>query len=168
MSERERAISGEVFINANLAEAWNAWTTKKGIASFFAPDCKIDIKPGGYYEIYFDPEAPEGERGGEGLKVLAVQPEKMLSFTWNAPPSLPEVRHQHTSVVLRFYSIEDGTKVTLYHSGWGSGGQWDQAFEYFQRAWLAIVLPRLAYRFKKGAIDWSNPPGINELADYNN
>lgn len=167
MNERERAISGEVFINANLTEAWNAWTTEEGIKSFFAPDCKIDIKPGGFYEIYFDPDAPEGERGGEGLRVLAVQPEKMLSFTWNAPPSLPEVRHQHTCVVLRFYAIEDGTKITLYHCGWGSDGEWDQAFEYFQRAWLAIVLPRLAYRFQRGAIDWSDPPGIDELTGYN-
>ena len=160
---RERYIYKEVIINAEPDEVWLAWTTENGIKSFFAPECNIDIRPEGEFEILFNPDAPSGEKGGEGLKVLAVQHRQMLSFTWNAPPHLSEVRDQRTIVVLRFCPHPTGTKVTLFHGGWGTGGQWDEAYDYFVRAWSDIVLPRLKYRFVKGAVDWANPPGPDVL-----
>jgi uncharacterized protein YndB with AHSA1/START domain len=151
----DRAIHGEIVVPASVAEVWNAWTTEEGVTSFFAPACTIDLRPDGPYEILFDPSAPPGQRGGEGLRVMAVQPMRMLSFTWNAPPSLPQVRGQRTHVVVRL-AVEDDhrTRVTLHHDGWGSGGQWEDAFRYFDRAWNQIVLPRLRLRFEQGPIDW--------------
>jgi hypothetical protein len=74
--------------------------------------------------------------------ILAIQPLKMLSFIWNAPPNLPEVRNQKTHVTMRFNKItENSTKVILHHESWGKGGQWDKAYEYFQIAWGKVVLP---------------------------
>ena len=162
---RERVILGEIVINAELKEVWEAWTTEAGITSFFAPDCTIDLRPDGAYEIYFNHESPPGERGGEGLRVMSLQPMKMFSFTWNAPPSLPQVRGQRTHVILRFYQEEGKTRVTLHHDGWGTGGEWDKAYDYFQRAWKEIVLPRLKYRFEHGPIDWNDPPSVELLAE---
>jgi uncharacterized protein YndB with AHSA1/START domain len=151
---QERQIYVEVVINAPLEQVWEAWTTEQGIKSFLAPDCKIDLRPDGAYEIYFNPGAPPGLRGGDGLRVLAVQPMQMLSFTWNAPPSLPEVRPQRTHVLLRFYADgEQQTRLTFRHDGWGTGGEWDKAFEYFQRVWPDVVLRRLQDRFEYGPID---------------
>ena len=151
----ERAIFGEITVPAGLDEVWAAWTTEEGVKSFFAPGCRIVLEPDGPYEIYFNLDAPDGQRGGEGLRVLAVQPKKMFSFTWNAPPTLPEVRGQRTHVILRFYEAGAGsTRVTLRHDGWGEGGQWDEAFEYFESAWKEVVLPRLGQRFEHGPIDW--------------
>jgi uncharacterized protein YndB with AHSA1/START domain len=159
----ERVLTGEIVVDANLEEAWAAWTTEAGIRSFFAPACNIVIQPDGPYEIFFMPDAEPGLRGGDGLKVTAVQPKQMLSFTWNAPPSLPAVRPQRTHVVIRFFPEGDKTRVTLFHSGWGSGGQWDQAFEYFDSAWNDVVLPRMVWRFKHGPVDWEKPPSAEQL-----
>jgi uncharacterized protein YndB with AHSA1/START domain len=89
-SNTERSINLEIETNASLSDAWNAWTTKKGIQSFFSPDCLIDLKVGGAYENYFNLEAKPGERCGEGNKILAIQNESMLSITWNAPPICPK------------------------------------------------------------------------------
>lgn len=159
--EDERAVKAEVIVPAGLDQVWQAWTTEEGLKSFFAPACKVDLRVSGAYELYFNPAGAPGERGGEGNVILAIQPMNMLAFTWNAPPSLPNVRQQHTSVVLRFKEIAPGqTKVTLVESGWGEGEEWDQAFAYFNRAWAEIVLPRLRYRFANGPIDWSNPPSL--------
>lgn len=160
---QERAIHLEVTVNGSLSDVWQAWTTKEGILSFFAPDCKIESEVGGAYEIYFDPSAKNGLKGGEGNKILAIQNEKMFSFTWNAPPSLTDVRNQRTHVIIRFHKIDNNqTKVILHHDGWGDGGQWDNAFDYFIAAWGKVVLPRLQYRFEEGAIDWNNPPKLNK------
>jgi len=159
----ERAISLEVTVNGSLEKVWDAWTTEEGVKSFFSPDCKIELKVGGAYEMYFAPDAPEGQRGGDGNKILAIQKLKMLSFTWNAPPSLPDVRNERTHVILRFEPItENSTKVILHHDGWGDGGQWDKAFEYFKSAWGKVVLPRLKYSFENGPIDWNNPPDVSK------
>jgi hypothetical protein len=98
--------------------------------------------------------------------VLAMEPESMLSFSWNAPPSLPSVRHQRTHVTIRLDAAgERLTRVSLHHDGWGSSGEWDDAFAYFHRAWTQIVLPRLAYRFLHGPLDWENPPGPAALKE---
>lgn len=164
MKNNEKAIFAEVKVNASLDEVWEAWTTEEGIKSFLAPACKVDLRPDGAYEVYFNPDASEGERGGEGLRILSIQPMKMFSFTWNAPPTLPNVRGQRTHVILRFIPEEDGIRVTLHHGGWGSDGEWDQAFEYFQKAWNDVVLPRLRYRFEHGPVDWENPPSVETLA----
>jgi uncharacterized protein YndB with AHSA1/START domain len=51
----ERAIDKEVVVNATLEQAWQAWTTREGIVSFFAPDAKIEARVGGAFHIHFDP-----------------------------------------------------------------------------------------------------------------
>lgn len=163
MAKKERMIQGEVVVAASIKDVWEVWTTEPGARTFFAPDCQIDLEPGGAYEMYFSPESPPGFRGGEGCRVLAVQPMTMLSFTWNAPPSLPKVRGQYTHVIIRLLEESDGTRVILTHDGWGSGGEWDKAFDYFKAAWLKVVLPRLRFRFAKDPINWESPPDLDNL-----
>jgi len=158
-AETEKVITGQIDVPATLGEVWDAWTTEEGAQAFFAPKSHIDLKPGGTYEMLFNLEAEQGKQGGEGMVVLAVQPMRMLAFTWNAPPDLPSVRGQMTHVVVRMAETEAGkTRVTLRHDGWGEGNEWEKAFAYFSRVWPSVVLPRLRYRFETGPVDWSNPP----------
>ena len=158
---RARVVYGEVLVDAGINEVWDAWTTEEGIKSFFAPGCHVDLRVDGLYEIFFAPDNPPGERGGDGMRLMVIEPGKMLSFTWNAPLHLPDVRGQRTHVVLWFDDAGGGrTKVTLRHDGWGEGEEWDKAFEYFEKAWLEAVLPRLEYRFSVGPVDWDNPPRL--------
>jgi uncharacterized protein YndB with AHSA1/START domain len=152
----ERAIEKSIEIAATLDQAWEAWTTREGIVGFFAPDAKIEPRVGGAFQIYIDPGAPPGRRGADDMRFMALQPKKMISFDWNAPPSLPEARTQRTFVVVRFEPLgEKSTRVTLNHSGWGEGGQWDQTYRYFDRSW-GNVLANLKKRFDRGPQDWTD------------
>lgn len=151
----ERAIDKQVVIAATVDQAWEAWTTREGIVSFFAPDAVVDPRVGGAFHVYIDPTAPDGMKGADDMRFLALQPKKMISFDWNAPPSLPQARAQRTFVVVRFEPVnERETRVSLHHTGWGEGGEWDQAFAYFDRAW-GNVLANLKKRFESGPQDWS-------------
>lgn len=161
--EPERVITAEVTVAAPAATVWQAWCSEAGVKTFFAPAAKVELRPGGAYEMYFAPDAEPGQRGGEGNQVLAYQENRMLSFTWNAPPSLPSVRNQRTFVVVRFDELgPEQTRVVLRHYGWGDGGEWDKAFAYFTRAWNNFVMPMLKYRFATGPVDWNNPPDLSK------
>jgi uncharacterized protein YndB with AHSA1/START domain len=157
----ERAIDKEVVIAANVDQAWDAWTTRAGIVSFFAPDAVIEPRVGGAFHIHIDPTAPPGMKGADDMRFLALQPKKMISFDWNAPPSLPQARLQRTFVIVRFEPVnERETRVSLHHTGWGDGGEWDKAFAYFDRAW-GNVLANLKKRFDSGPQDWTE--WLNQL-----
>jgi uncharacterized protein YndB with AHSA1/START domain len=154
------ALEFKELIPASIAEVWNAWTTEEGVISFFAPACRLDLRPGGAYEMYFNIDAEIGERGGEDCVILAVDKERMLSFTWNAPPEFPAIRHQKTHVTIRLAKVDGtNTTVTLQHDGWGEGEAWQQVRNYFYRAWGEIVLPGLRQRFIGGPIHWDQNSG---------
>jgi len=129
-------------IPLDLETIWKKWTTHQGLKTFIGVDNKVELRPGGPYEIYFLKDNPEGTRGGEGNQVLSFLPQKMLSFTWNAPPSIPEIRHHahKTWVVVQFEKVDaDHTKVTLDHLGWLAGAKWDETYDYFDRAWDIVL-----------------------------
>ena len=152
----ERSIDKQVEVAASLDQAWDAWTTREGITAFFAPDAKVEPRVGGAFQIYMDPLAQPGMRGADYMRVMAVQPKKMISFDWNAPPHLAQARQQRTFVIVRLEPVgEKLTRISLHHTGWGDGGEWDQTYAYFDRAWGG-VLGNLKKRFETGPVDWTS------------
>lgn len=151
-----KPIKLSALIQAPLSDVWQAWTTEDGARTFFAPECRIEYRVGGAYEMYFDLNAPAGQRGGEGCQILALEELSLLSFTWNAPPEFPSVRFQRTHVMVYFTSMEKNqTGITLIHDGWGKGEDWQKTREYFVHAWGKVVIPRLKTRFTSGPILWN-------------
>jgi len=151
----ERAIHDSITVKASVDEVWNAWTTSDGIKTFFAPDAKVELRVDGPFQIYINPLAAPGMKGADEMRIIGFQDKKMLSFTWNAPPSLPEARKQRTVVIVRLTARGDAlTDVSIHHIGWGEGGEWDKAFDYFSKAW-PNVLKNLKKRFDDGPIDWT-------------
>ncbi|MBL8519431.1 MAG: SRPBCC domain-containing protein [Betaproteobacteria bacterium] len=160
-SAAERALNVETTVKATPREVFRTWTTTEGIKTFFAPGGVIEPKSNGLYEIHMNPFAPPGERGADDMRILGLQEDKMLSFTWNAPPHLPEARKQRTTVIVRFAPAGDSeTRVTLHQTGWGDGGEWDKAYDYFSKAW-PFVLANLKKRFEAGPVDWT--PHLTQL-----
>lgn len=127
--------------HATRAEIYKLFTTHEGLKTFFGEDNHIEITPGGPYEIYFLLDNPIGLRGGEGCQVLSFIPNRMLSFTWNAPPQFPEIRSStyHTWVVLEFMD----KRLQLTHLGWPEDPEWSKVYDYFDRAW-GIVMDNLS------------------------
>lgn len=153
---KSRRLKLHAEVASGIEDAFARWTTPSGIESFFAPACSIGAGPGEPYEIYFSPDSEAGERGSEGCTIITVDPPSRFAFTWNAPPAVPALRAagEHTRVSVLFKRKgPDRTLVTLTHTGWGVGSDWDRCFEYFEEAW-PVVLGRLVAVCAGGEMDW--------------
>jgi len=155
----QRAVRKEVIAPAGVEQVWEAWTTEAGARTFFAPEARIELKPGGTYELWFNPSEAEGDRGSEDCTILAFRRPEFLVFSWNAPPEFPAIRRSgvKTRVEVKLEPADGGTRVSLTHSGWRRGSDWDEVFRYFEGAW-DIVLGRLRRRFTDGPLDWAEQP----------
>lgn len=164
LQAQERQIRVAVTVATTPTRAWSLWTTDEGVRSFFAPGSHIELRVDGPYEIFFVPDAPAGERGADGMRLLAVEPARRLVFTWNAPAILPTIRAQRTVVSVEFAPVgTDSTRVTLRHFGWGSGADWDQALAYFEQAWNGFVMASFKRRVEEGPIDWKALPTLEPV-----
>ena len=144
----DQRLVKRVTVKASLEDVWRCWTTTEGVESFIAPKAKVEFRVGGPYEWYFSDEAPVGERGSEDCRVLSYLPMEMLSFEWNAPPSMGERRYIKTRVVLQFKEVSLGlVEVVLTQLGWGEGESWQEVYDYFDRAW-GYVLEELRKHFE--------------------
>lgn len=128
----------------SVRDLWSKWTTRDGLKSFFGAENQIELNVHGKFEIYFLMEAPEGSRGSEGCQILSLLPERMLSFSWNAPPHLA-ARHSgiYTHVVILFHAVSEmKSSLELHHLGWPEDERYLEVYTYFDQAWQ-YVLDRL-------------------------
>lgn len=161
--ERPSDVVVAGLVNAPPGQVWDALTTPEGVSTFFSEHALVERHVGGAYEMYFLPRNPPGLRGGEGVRILAMEPPSRFLITWNAPPHFPMERRQHTTVQFELLAAEDdATLVCITQSGWGRGQGWQKVRDYFDSAWK-VILGRLQYRFDEGPVDWRDRP---DGADY--
>lgn len=137
-----RLLTVEAVVPAPIQQAWDAWTTDAGVVSFGPGAAKIEPRVGGAYEWYFLPDAPEGSRGSEGCRIMALKPLEVISFTWNAPPSIGTLREAQARSQVSVYFEEVSTRrtrVRLVQFMPEEGPDWDQYRAYFQRAWPRVM-----------------------------
>jgi uncharacterized protein YndB with AHSA1/START domain len=157
-----RRVIHEVTVNAPPSIVWRHWTTLEGLQLLFVPGVpplqgRVELRANGPYELYFLTDNPEGLRGGEESRILAFEPERMLSFTWKNTPYW-KIRPFLTHVLLTFEPMSaNRTRVRLVQSGFGETGEWRDAYAYFDQAW-ARVLSRMVTKYG-GAQTGVNAPG---------
>jgi len=135
-----RILHKEATVSAPIDRVWWAWTTSEGMASWWAKNSWIELRIGGPFELYFLLDKRRGLQGSEGCRILSYRPNEMLSFSWNFPPSIPEIRGEHTWIVLRFTRLgQSKTKVVLDQLGWKTGRAWNAGWKYFDNAWATVL-----------------------------
>ena len=140
-----RSFVKEVTIDASPADVFAAWSDGERFPQTYDPQreeltANIELAIGGAYEWLWD-----GETGSNDCQVLSYIPDRMLSFSWNAPPTQPESRAKRTWVVVELTPKGSSTHVRLTHLGFGTAPHWDETFEYFSAAWEHVL-----QQFKKG------------------
>lgn len=96
------------------------------MTTWWVEDNRVELALGGHLTLRFLADQPPGSQGSEGCRFVSWLPDRMLSFTWNAPPSLP-TRGQRTLVVIELAAVQGGTALTMTHHGWPASGLADPA-----------------------------------------
>ena len=154
--EGQRVLRHEGIVDASLKQVWITCTTADGMRTYLAPVVEFELKTGGKYDTNYRPGSRIGDAGTIHNEVLAYLPRKMLSFRIGLTDRFPAGPRQAGTLfaVLQFEGISDHkTKVTISMAGWGSGPDWDQVYEFFDRG-NAYTLAALQHRFVNGPVKW--------------
>jgi len=136
-----RELWKEITIAAPVEQVWAVWTDPEAL-SFLSGKSNIELRIGGPYEWFLDgPPDEDGRRGGEGCRILAFLPYRVLAFDWSFPPSIRSLRRSQakTQVVVRFDNAGTGTRVRFSQIGWQEGEDWDAGYAYFDQAWDYVL-----------------------------
>ncbi len=145
----------EIEVPAPTQDVWHAFATSEGLSTWLFPNATVDLRPGGDWLVHF----PGGSTGGG--TIVSFVPEKELVIAALAPDKFPQVRAERTRAVFQFESHGNSTVVRLTQSGWKSGDEWTQAYEYLV-AGNAQLMATLHRRFVDGPTDWNKVPGTSK------
>lgn len=116
-------------ITANTESVWACLVKPSHLVRWMPEQAKIELKVGGEYSFYFGPDKDSFHSVG---KILELIEQKQISHTWRSPGSPGDSK---VSYILE--PIESGakTQVTLMHSGFKSGKDWETERNVLQWGW---------------------------------
>lgn len=139
----------EGVVAAPVAAVWAAWTTPAGLKSWLAPQADIDLRIDGLMRANYDPKGTLGDAATIENRVLAFEPEKMLSIRVAKAPEKFPFRHKVGEMwtVLYFQPTPDGkTLLRIVGLGFGSDEDSQRMKTFFQQG-NAYTLGQLQKRF---------------------
>ena len=129
-------------LKCDLRQAFKMFTSNEHLQSWLAEIADVDPTMGGKYELFWDPDDRE-DNSTSGCKITAIERHKFLAFEWTGPKQFKHFMNKAnplTHVVVFFLScdemvVDPCTEVHLIHSGWGDSAEWEEARQWFKKAW---------------------------------
>jgi uncharacterized protein YndB with AHSA1/START domain len=156
-SSGDRAIQLSIDVAASPADAFAAFATSKGFASWAVPMAHVELRIGGYIEASYDSHAKIGDPDNIRNEIVGYVPDRLLVIRNVQAPSGfadPEL-FRRTATVIEFAPRDaTHTRVTITNAGYGTGERWDVLYRHFE--WGdAYTLAELKARFDRGPVDWA-------------
>ncbi|MBI2930496.1 MAG: SRPBCC domain-containing protein [Planctomycetes bacterium] len=133
----DKIISQRVSLRCPAERAFDLFTRSEHLTKWLCEAADVEARPGGKYELFWDPAHPE-ENSTLGCRVLALESPHLLVFEWKGPVHLSRVMNERrplTTVSVFVVPRAQGSEVHLVHTGWGETPPWEEAREWFVRAW---------------------------------
>jgi len=130
---KENDVVVQKTLRLDKKQVYQAWLEPQSMAKWFCPI------PGGHSEVECDPTvggefkidmiSPDGSTVPHWGVYKTIDPHDVLEFTWNSPHA------SDTLVRLEFKTVDEGTELTLIHSGLDT----EKARSGHQDGWTSIV-----------------------------
>ena len=124
----ERTFTVEVPVE----RAWAAFADSAERSQWEAATYEIDPTPGGRIHWVL----PGVEATGE---VVEVVPNKLLRHVEGTGP------HANAEISVTFEAVEDGTRITITHAGFGDAAHWDEWLEGTANGWRQAIADLVLY-----------------------
>lgn len=111
--QTELTIEMNINVKASVGEVWNALTDRDELENWWSEEVVLEPRVGGKFQENWEDD--DGQKQIASGKVLSVQDQKLISFTWREK-NWPKTAQ--TECV--FEITPDGKKstLTMQHKGW--------------------------------------------------
>jgi uncharacterized protein (TIGR03067 family) len=136
-STGERVLRLEVSVPMGHKQAWKLFSTEKGLKMWIAPVVSLNFKVGGEIVTNYDTTKSAGDPGLIRLPIINYVEGELVTLKVNLNSSFAEkVRQEDRNLqeIIQIVDLGGGrTKISSSMLGWGSGPEWDKAYEFFRR-----------------------------------
>jgi uncharacterized protein YndB with AHSA1/START domain len=137
----DKIIYQRARLSCDVHRAFEMFTVNDLVESWLAPSVDVEPRAGGKYELFWDLENREQD-STIGCRVTAIEEDRFLSFEWKGPRQYSRFMNDAdplTHVVVFFVPQPErsvpSTEVHLVHSGWRASEEWEEARQWFDKAW---------------------------------
>jgi len=140
MESHDKIITVATVLNLPADRCYDYFTESDLLTKWLAEKAEIELEVGGKYELFWTPHDPDKTNNSTyGCKILSFERPHFINFEWrgNAEQKvfMNSIRPL-TNVTVLFSKLDNNkTKVTLIHTGWRRDQNWENARQYFIRAW---------------------------------
>lgn len=138
----DKIITQNALLSCDLEKAFEMFSNNEKLESWLTAKANVELETGGSYELFWEPNDPENN-STIGCKVLAFEKPNFINFEWKGPKQYKHFMNTIrplTNVTVVFSKKVASTKVTLLHTGWPDGDEWEEARQYFINAWKGAFL----------------------------
>lgn len=136
----EKIILIKEELECDIRLAFNMFTDSKSLEKWLTEKAEVDPKVGGKFELYWEPENKE-INSTIGCRITGFEEDKFISFNWKGPVQFKDFMNSADPLthVIIFFSHEkvkpNKIIIHLFHTGWREGSEWEDARNYFVKAW---------------------------------
>jgi uncharacterized protein YndB with AHSA1/START domain len=149
----DRVLELSAIVPASAHDAFVAFTTSKGFASWATAVAWVDLRVGGEIEASYEPKAKRGDPDNIRNRIDAYIPDRLLVIhNVQAPRILPgREAFAQTATVVSFEPLGPrSTRVTVTNVGYRPGADFDAVYKHFEWG-NAYTLDALAKHFAPAA-----------------
>jgi uncharacterized protein YndB with AHSA1/START domain len=133
----DRIIYRSVTLACDQEKAFKLFTLNTHLEKWLTASAVVEPRVGGKYELFWNTQDREND-STIGCKVLAICPDKLINFEWKGPKQFKNFMNSVrplTNVSVFFIHNRGSTEVHLIHTGWREGADWEEARQWFDKAW---------------------------------
>ena len=139
----DKILHHSVRLHCDAGKAFKLFTSNKHLQSWLCAIADVEPKVGGRYELFWNADDREND-SNIGCRMTAIEPGKFLSFEWKGPKQYKQFMNNAdplTHVAVFFIPCFEKecpgpcTDVHLIHSGWRNTPEWEEARQWFEKAW---------------------------------
>ncbi len=140
MDTPDKIITVSALLETSADSCFSYFTDNSFLSKWLTLKADVELKVGGKYELFWTPEDKDKTNNSTfGCRILAFERPYYLNFEWKGNAGQKQFMNNVrplTNVTVLFSPLNsDKTIVTLIHTGWRQNQQWEEARQYFTKAW---------------------------------